>query len=278
MEKISLNIKMLYPRMSKAEKKIADWNIANPGEIISLSIIELAERCACSEATIVRFAKHLGFNGYQELKISLAQETNTTTVSTDITSEDNASDIYDKVCNEIYCSLELTKKTQNTESLEAACKAILQAKRIVVLGLGNSASIALDLSHKLLRAGCDACAYSDNHMQMIAVSHLTAEDVIVAISHSGSSKDIVDALKFAKSRDVKTICITNYGKSPIQKFSDTVLYTSSDETKHSILALSSRIAQLAIVNVIYYYIVYHSDKEVMEQIKNSELALMSKKY
>ncbi len=278
MEKISLNIKMLYPRMSKAEKKIADWIMANPGEIISLSIIELAEYCGCSEATIVRFAKHLGFSGYQELKISLAQETNTTTVSTDVTAEDSASDIYDKVCNEIYCALELTKETQNTEALEAACSAILKAHRIVVIGLGNSAAIALDLSHKLLRAGCDACAFSDNHMQMIAVSHLTKDDVVVAISHSGSSKDIVDALKFAKSREVVTVCITNYGKSPIQKYSDFVLFTSSDETKHSILALSSRIAQLAIVNVIYYYIVYHSDGNVMEQIKNSELAMMSKKY
>lgn len=85
MDKTSLNIKVLYDEMGKAEKRIADWLLENPGEILALSIVDLAERCGCSEATIVRFAKRLGFGGYQELKISLAQENDTTTVSTKIT-------------------------------------------------------------------------------------------------------------------------------------------------------------------------------------------------
>ena len=74
MDKISIKIRLLYNEMGKAEKQVADWIEANPGKIISLSIVELAEQCRCSEATIVRFSKRLGMSGFQELKISLAAE------------------------------------------------------------------------------------------------------------------------------------------------------------------------------------------------------------
>ena len=111
MEKTSLNIRMLYSEMGKAEKQIADWIEQNPGKIISMSIVDLAEQCKCSEATIVRFSKRLGLSGYQELKISLASEGGSSYVSTNIKEDDNAYDIYTKVCNDIYMSLEKTKKS-----------------------------------------------------------------------------------------------------------------------------------------------------------------------
>ena len=102
---------MLYNEMGKAEKQIADWIMENPGKIISLSIIELAEQCKCGEATIVRFSKRLGLSGYQELKISLASEGGSSYVSSNIKNDDSAYDIYTKVCNDIYMSLEKTKKS-----------------------------------------------------------------------------------------------------------------------------------------------------------------------
>lgn len=273
-----LNIKLLYKKLGKSEKKIADWLFDNPNEILPLSIVDLADRCGCSEATIVRFAKKLGFSGYQGLKISLAQETNTTSVSTNITNNDSLEEIYDKVCNDIYCSLERTKKALNTDTLEEVCKKISSAEKIVIFGLGNSASIALDASHKLQRTGCNACAYSDNHMQVIVASHLTSNDVAIGISHSGSSKDIVEALKIAKESGATTVAITNSGKSPIQKHSDFTLFTASDETKHNILALNSRIAQLAIIDTLYFYIVCNSSTDALKSIHNTEHSLLTKKY
>ena len=278
MDKTTLNIKVLYDKIGKAEKRIADWLLANPGEILALSIVDLADRCGCSEATIVRFAKRIGFSGYQELKISIAQETNSTSVSTNVKSGDSMEEVYDKVCNDIYCSLERTKMVLDTKKLENACEKIASADRVVIFGLGNSASIALDASHKLQRTGCNAYAYSDNHMQVIAASHLSPNDVAIGISHSGSSKDIVEALKIAKKAGATTIAITNAGKSPIQKQSDITLFTASDETKHSILALNSRIAQLSIINAIYFYIVYNKSETALDSIKETEQSLMSKKY
>ena len=278
MEKTSLKIKMLYDEMGKAEKQIADWIMNNPGKIISLSIVELAEQCKCGEATIVRFSKRLGLNGYQELKISLASEGGTSYVSTNISETDTAFGIYEKVCNDIYMSLEKTKKSLNPDAIEKAAQKLCNAKKIAVFGLGNSASVATDASHKFLRAGLNAVAYSDNHMQVIAASHLTADDVAIAISHSGSSKDIVEALKLAKEHGATTIAITNSGKSPILKQTDIVLSTTADETQYNILALNSRIVQLAIIDSLYFYIVCNRSDEALESIKETERSLQTKKY
>lgn len=278
MNKTSLNIKMLYDKLGKAEKQIANWILENPGKIISLSIVELAEQCGCSEATIVRFSKHLGLSGYQELKISLASESGNSTVNTSITSDDTAYEMFEKVCNDIYCSLEMTKKSLNPDSIARAAEYISSAGKAVVFGLGNSASVAADTAHKLMRAGINAVSYSDNHMQVIAASHLGKGDVAIAISHSGSSKDIVDALRIAHEHGAVTVALTNHGKSPILKHADIVLTTDADETRYNILALNSRIAQLAIIDALYFYIVYNHSDKALESIKETEHSLLSKKY
>ena len=278
MDKISLKIKLLYDHMGKAEKRIADWIFENPKKIISLSIVELAEQCRCGEATIVRFAKRLGLNGFQEIKFSLASENGGSPASTHITSNDSAFEIYQKVINDIYISLEKTKNVLDEKLLEKAADSICKADKIVIFGLGNSSSIALDASHKFMRAGLNATAHTDNHMQVIAASHLKPGDIAIGISHSGSSKDIVEALKIAKEHGALTIAVSNTGKSPILKQSDIVLSTDSEETKYNILALNSRIAQLAIIDTLYFYIVYKLPDYALESIKETEHSLLTKKY
>ena len=278
MDRISLQIKLKYDKMGKTEKRIADWIAENPGKIISLSIVELAEQCECGEATIVRFAKKLGLNGFQELKFSLASENGGSPASTHITDRDSAFEIYEKVCNDIYLSLEKTKSSLKDKSIGEAAEKICKANKIVIFGLGNSSAIAMDASHKFMRAGLNAIAYTDNHMQVIAASHLQENDVAIGISHSGSSKDIVEALKVAKEHNATTIAITNSGKSPILKQSDIVLSTSSQETQYNILALNSRIAQLAIIDTLYFYIVYNRSNDALESIQATEHALLTKKY
>ncbi len=278
MDRISLQIKLLYDKMGKAEKRIANWIFENPGKIISLSIVELAEQCKCGEATIVRFAKRLQLNGFQELKFSLAAENGGSPASTHITETDSAFQIYQKVCNDIYLSLEKTKSSLKENLLGEAAEKICKANKIVIFGLGNSSAIAIDASHKFMRAGLNAISYTDNHMQVIAASHLKENDVAIGISHSGSSKDVVEALKIAKDHNATTIAITNSGKSPILRQSDIVLSTTSEETQYNILALNSRIAQLAIIDTLYFYIVYNRSKDALRSIQETEHSLLTKKY
>ncbi len=272
-----LKIQVMYNEMGKAEKRIADWILAHPGEILPLSIVELSEKCNCGEATIVRFSRRVGCSGYQELKISLAQDQGVKNVSDDIKEADSCFDIFNKVANEIYCSLEFTKKALDPDSLTKAAELLNSAENIIFFGLGNSSSVAQDASHKFLRAGKSAMAYSDNHMQSIAAAQMHVGDVAVGISHSGSSKDIIEALRIARSNGAKTICITNKGKSPILKESDIALFTSSPEIKYTILGLNSRIAALTVIDSLYSYIICHN-KNSADAIEKTEFALKSKKY
>ena len=279
MESIMHKIRFLHSEMGPAEKRIANYIIENTQEIINDSISDFAEKCGCGDATVVRFARRLGFDGYQSLQIGIAGEINSaSSVNKEITKEDSCFDIFKKRINDISVSLNSTESVLDAEKLELTAKAIMNSKRIIVFGLGNSAAIAQDAAHKFLRLGLNAQACCDNHMQAIIATHLDRQSVVIGISHSGSSKDIVDALELSKIGGATTICITNYGNSPIVKSCDYSLFTKAEETQHSILAMSSRIAQLTILDSIYTYIVVISDKPVVQEIYKTELALQNKKF
>ena len=279
MESVLHKIRFSFKDMGPAEKKIADYILNHTGEIISASISDFSAKCGCGDATVVRFSHRLGLEGYQELKLRIATELNaSSSISSEIEKNDSCFEIFQKRIADVSDSLRNTESVLDASALDVAARTVMNADRIVIFGLGNSAAIAQDAAHKFLRLGLAAQSCSDNHMQAIIASHLKRGSVAIGISHSGSSKDIVDALRLCKICGATTICITNYGSSPIVDASDIALFTKSEETKHSILAMSSRIAQLAILDSIYTYIVLNSDKASKQAIYNTEIALQNKKY
>ncbi len=279
MESVAYKIRKLYSIMGPAEKRIADYITENLNDIMSVSISELSANCGCGDATVVRFSRRLGFEGFQGLKIAIAGDLGgASAISSEINKTDSCYEIFSKRVNDIAITLQNTQSVLDPEVLEKAAKTIMNAKRIVVFGLGNSAAIAADAAHKFLRLGLNAQYCTDNHLQAIIASHIDRQSVAIAISHSGSSKDIVEALELSKIGGATTIAITNHGTSPIVEAADICLFTKADETKHSILAMSSRIAQLAIFDAIYTYIVVNADKASVQAIYNTELALQNKKY
>lgn len=278
MESTLHKIRFNYKSFGPSERKIADCILANGQDITSLSINELAALSGSTAATIVRFSRKIGFEGFTDFRIGLAREIiSTSTISSKITKKDSCFEIFNKRINDISVSLWNTESVLDPDALERAAQKIMRASRIVIFGLGNSAAIAQDAAHKFLRLGLNAQACCDNHMQAIIASHLDRQSVAIGISHSGASTDIIDALQLSKIGNATTVSITNYGNSPIVENSDICLFTKSDETDHSILAMSSRIAQLAIFDAIYTYIVLNADKASINAIYNTEAALKSKK-
>ena len=271
-----LQAQLMYDDMGRSEKKVADWLFSHSGEVLPYSITDLASKCESSEATIVRFSRRLGCRGYQDLKITLAKEHEKKVVAPVITSNDDCFSIFEKVCNDAYMSLERTKKTLSAENMARATEAISNARRVVLIGLGTSAQVAEDASNKLLRAGCNSSAYADTHMQAIAVSQLKAGDVIIGISQSGSSKDIVESMKVARARGATTISITSKERSPIARQSDILLLTDTEETMHSSLGLNSHISRLIVIDALCYKIVYQNTA-VAHSVGESEAELQSKR-
>ena len=276
MNRTLLQAQLMYNDMGRSEKKVADWLFSHSGEVLPYSITDFASKCESSEATIVRFSKRLGCRGYQDLKLTLAKEHEKKVIAPLITSDDDCFAIFEKVCNDAYMSLERTKKTLSAESMTRAVKAISSARRVVLIGLGASAQVAEDASNKLLRAGCNSNAYADTHMQAIAVSQLKKGDVVIGISQSGSSKDIVESMKMARAHGATTISITSKERSPIVRQSDIVLLTDTEETRHSSLGLNSHISRLIVIDALCYKIVYQNSARA-HSLGESEAELQSKR-
>lgn len=276
MNRTLLQAQLMYNDMGKSEKKVADWLFSHSGEILPYSITDLASKCDSSEATIVRFSKRLGCSGYQDLKITLAKESDKKVIQPTITGSDDCYSIFEKVCNDAYMSLERTKKTLSAQSMTDAARAISESRRVVLIGLGTSASVAEDASNKLLRAGCNSTAYRDTHMQAIAVSQLRRGDTLIGISQSGSSKDIVEAMKMARGHGATTISITSKERSPIARHSDILLLTDTEETRHSTLGLNSHLSRLVVIDALCYKIVYQNSARAFN-IGESEAELKSKR-
>ena len=279
MKSIIIQIRSNYDKLGRGERKIADLISADPRSILNLNITQFSNQAGCGAATLVRFAKRFGFAGYQELKIAIAQEISTLSNEKEqISPDDSCYFMFTKRLRDIQVALQKTRLVLSPAAMEAAANKIMKAKRIVIFGLGNSAAIAHDAQHKFLRVGLNATACSDNHLQSIIASHLDEDCVAIGISHSGRSMDIVQALNLAHMNGATTICVTNHGTSPITEISDICLFTQSEETQHSILAMSSRIAQLTIFDAIYTYIVANTNSGAIEAILNTETALKEKKY
>ncbi|HWR22881.1 MAG TPA: MurR/RpiR family transcriptional regulator [Feifaniaceae bacterium] len=274
-----IKMKALRPSMSRAEQQVVDYIISNPETVIYLSVAGLAESSGVSDATVVRACRSLGLNGYQDLKVTLAQDivTPLQSIHEEITATDSTSTIIDKVFQGTLHALNFTHDTLKVEAIEQAAEAMMHARIVVILGLGNSHSVAIDLQHKLMRLGILSTAFTDSHMQAIATAQLTPDDVVFAISHSGSSMDIVDSTRLAKDNGVKTISLTNIGVSPLSKITDIQLYTASKETQFRIVALSSRIAQMTIIDVLYTVLASRLPDSV-GSFHRIEKALNKKKY
>jgi len=248
-----VKIKSVMPKMSKSEARVCNYILKYPEEVIHLSVSELALKSGVSTATVIRACQKMGNNSYQGLKISLAQDIANPlqAINEDIMQDDSSADVMEKVFKNVLHTLEFTYRIQDAKLFDDAVDMLLHAKKICVCGLGNSRAIASDIQHKFLRLGLNASAYDDVHLQVIASCFLQEGDVLFAVSHSGSSRDIVNLAEYATKKRVKVISLTNAGPSPLADISDIALHTASNETMYRRVALSSRIAQMALVDVLY---------------------------
>ncbi len=278
MKSIILEIRSKYTEMGPGEKKIANCLLEDPACILPLSISEFSAKAGCGDATAIRFARRLGLKGYQELKIAIAGEVSTLSREREqISKDDTCFDMFSKRINDIQIALENTRSVLDPEDLGRAAKAILEAERIIIFGLGNSSPIAMDAQYKFLRVGLHCSACSDSHLQVNIASHLNSRCVAIGISHSGRSADVVEALRLARLCGATTVCVTNHEVSPITRVSDICLFTKSEETRYTNLSMSSRVAALAIFDSIYTYVVANSDRGAAEAITATEIGMKSKK-
>ena len=268
-----LHIRSAYPTFRPAERKVADAILENPGQVIHLSITDLAGEAGVSDATVVKFCKRLGYKGFQEFKILLAQDVviKQAPIYGEIELDDDVDTIKEKIFQANITALQDTAQVLSKNELEPAVQAIGDAGEIHFYGMGASGIVALDAEQKFSRIGLRASAFVDAHAQLTRAALLEPGDVAVGLSYSGETLEVVEVLEAARSAGALTIAITNYSASAVADAADLVLLTASQEDILRSGAISSRIAQLSVIDTLFIAVAlvdFGQSKKSIERTKN----------
>lgn len=244
---------MVSGEVGQAQRRVAGYVIQNPEDVIRMSITQLAEASEASEATVVRLMQSVGFDGYNDFKISLSRSMSQheQELERNLTAEATTTEIIQNIFGMTRTGLTETFEALSSTDVEEAISILAGARRIEFMGVGGSAAVAHDAYHKFLRLGVPVNALIDPHDAVQVCATLGKGDVVLAISHSGRTRDILEATKLASELGARVIAISRFGRSPLQRLADVTLHTLSSETTYRSEAIASRIAQLVIIDVLF---------------------------
>lgn len=280
MKGIIIKLRSLSPSLKGSEKKLTDYIIDNAETLIYQSLNEVAIKSKVSEATIIRFSRKIGLKGFQDLKLHLSRDivSPIKSIHGDIEEGDDARTIVSKVFGSEIQTLQDTMEILDINEINKTVSAIEKAGNVVFVGVGTSGPNTTDAYNKFIRLGLNCHCYTDSHLQVMAASLLKKGDVVIAVSHSGSTKDPIETLQVAKKHGAVTVAITNNSISPITSIADIVLNTASRETRLRSEAMASRIAQTAIIDSLYTILAMKNMKKTMEVQRAIEESIVIKQY
>jgi DNA-binding MurR/RpiR family transcriptional regulator len=261
-------------------KRIADYIDGNAETVIRMSITELSEQTGASEGSIVGLCRRFEASGFQELKILLARDLvePIQLIQEDLHEGDSVGVVCDRMFAAHTQSLADTRKLLSIEALSKGVDLMCSSRRIEVYGIGSSGPVAIDLGYRLLQLGFDAKPVVESHMQAVSAAMTTPEVAVITVSHSGSTVETVLATRLAKEAGARTIGITRSGKSPLQRHCDIVLYTVANETRYRPEAMSSRVAQLAIIDTLVSCCALANSKRSVANLERSNRAIAEKRF
>src|SRR5690625_286807 len=269
-------LKEMLPKLPPSERKIAEYILKNPQQSISMTALELGKKSSTSGAAVIRLCKSLDLKGFQDLKLRIAGDLQKTTDEgfRDIKPNESLLSIVDKMVNNSISAIRETAELINTSELEKAINLLSNAKSIHFVGVGASAIIAEDAQQKFLRINKAAYAFTDMHMAVTLIANASEEDVVVGISYSGETSEIVRVLELAKQKNIKTISLTKYGSSPLGKVADVRLYSSATrEPTFRSGATSSRIGQLQIIDILFLCVASTTYDDTIKRIDATREAI-----
>ncbi|WP_367567471.1 MurR/RpiR family transcriptional regulator [Lacrimispora sp.] len=269
-----------YDSLFEAEKKIADYILGHKSEIIDMTVAELALASGTSDATVSRFCRRCGFNGFHHLKINLAKEVaeergNSIEVSNDISRDNIAQSLQNILANKV-AELTQTISMMDEENLEKILSVIEQARTVQLVAVGNTTPVALDGAFKFNQLGIPAVAGSIWETQVAYTCNLRPEDVVIIISNSGFSKRLMTLVAVAKENHVKTIAITNNASSPLGKACDYHITTATREKLLLGEFCFSRVTATAVIEILYLFLSV-SIKDSHDRIRRHEITISDDK-
>lgn len=260
MTDIEIRTRSIYDALSPAEQKVARYFLENLSSVFDDPIASLAEKSGVSQVMWVRFCKSLGFSGLKDMKKNLVSQLREAREEAAVPSSmdfldtqiySSTEDIIRGIEASAVDAVKSTAKIQEPAVLEAVAARIAAAQSVRLFGVGASGLVAEDLYHKLLRIDLKAIFCTDTHMQLTYITSMKPGDVAVFFSNSGRTAEILELAKAASERRACIVAVTKYGPNPLMELADYVLPTSSPELEFRSGAMSSRVAALLVVDMLF---------------------------
>lgn len=255
-ESVFDKISAAYYELTAAEKKTADYIMANRGRSQYLSIAELAEYSGVAEATVSRFCRRLGYKGFNAFRLALANASYSLTPEAGLLSGPvESGDSFSEMCQKLYSAdqsaMHQTLELIDEERISRAADLMHAAGRVVCMGQGGSMLLAQDTSHLFSTVSGKFSAVADSHTQIMTAVNMDCDDVILFFSFSGATKELIDTMQAAKSRGVKSLLVTRFLKSPGAQLADLVLPCGANESPLQLGSIPAKIAQLFLMDVLF---------------------------
>lgn len=278
--RVLVQIESFLPTLRQAEQKVAGLVLAKSGDVVHMSITDAADASGTSEATVIRLARRLGYPGFAAMKIALAMDmhTNQRLEPGALTASDDVGSVKEKVLLTSVGSLEDTLDLLADEELERAVAALAAAPRIEVYGVGQSAAMAQHAYATMMEIGLPVAAVTDPHLQTASAVQLRAGDVAFAITITGTSRDTVEALEYAREAGATTICLTRHARSPITRIADIVLLAAARLKTIETYQQLDRVGQVAVIDLLCTAILLRKQKESLDALLRGRKAVSSSKH
>jgi RpiR family carbohydrate utilization transcriptional regulator len=262
--------------LRKSERKVAAFVLGDPLTVIRMRIVDLAQHAEVSEPTVVRFCRAVGCNGFQDFKLALAQQlaSSPSYGQIAVTDQDSTREYTHKVFDTTVDTLLKVRDSLDLETLDAAIAAIYDAQRVEFYGFGASAAVAFDAQHKFFRLQITSAAYADPHLQNMSATSLHPGDVVIAISQSGRSQALLDSMELVKQAGGIVIGLSPTD-SPVARAASISIHVDAKEDNQIYIPLSSRIAHLAVIDVLAIGVAQKKGPKLDEHLMRLKAGLAS---
>ncbi len=273
---ILANISAAIPLLRKSEIKVAEFVLKNAQQVIHMRIVDLAQEAQVSEPTIVRFCRSIGCNSFQEFKVRIAQEMALSNNIGHFPIEDD--DSIDEICNKIADTtiqrLKQTRAQLQSQQIADAALAINQANRVELYGFGASSAVANDAQHKFFRLQVSTIAYSDPHMQAMSAVGLSNNDVVIAISQSGRTKDLLHSVQLAQQAGAVVISLSP-ANTALSDMADLPIFINIEEDTERFTPMTSRIAHLMVIDMLAVIVARQRGPELIQHLNSIKQSIRS---
>lgn len=275
-----LSITSLLPSLTKSEKRVAETVLQDPEAAVYSSITDLAEKAGVGETSVIRFCRKLGFQGYQEFKLSVAQHLTTPEEQMvgDIEETDSMATLIHKLTALNAQNIHNSSALLSERALQDTINLFRQASKITFMGVGSSGITALDAKYRFFRLGFHVSAETDTHTMRMVASLVGKGDVVMGISTTGSTRDLVDAFRLAKSNGAGTVCLTSHARSPITQYADIVLLTASKETPLQGGSFAAKLAQIHALDILSTILALQVKDSAYDSLEKTAKSVLDKLY